>query len=68
MTTIEMAFWAWVDRRLTEPDTAGMSEQAFLDTVKTPGWIGMRARTAKVKDSESAHFLDRKMAAANDSY
>jgi hypothetical protein len=59
-------FWRWVDRRLTEPDTAGMSEQAFLDTVKKPGWIGMKARTEKAQVSESKHFADRKMAAAND--
>ena len=34
-------FWAWVDFRL---EVTGMDEQAFLDTIKTPGYIGLKAR------------------------
>jgi hypothetical protein len=41
----EADFWAWVDRRLEDADTAGMSEQQFLDSVKQPGWTGRKART-----------------------
>jgi hypothetical protein len=63
MTAMESAFWAWVDRRLSEPDTAGMSEQAFLDGIKTPGWTGMKART---KPAPMPAIRDRKMAAAGD--
>jgi hypothetical protein len=38
-------FWAWVDQRMSDPDTQGMTEQEFLDTVKLPGYAGMKART-----------------------
>lgn len=38
-------FWEWVDSRLQDPDIVGMTEQQFLDTVKMPGWTGMKART-----------------------
>ena len=68
MTTMERAFWAWVDRRMTEPDTAGLNEQAFLDTIKTPGWSGMRARTksAPANAAPMPAVRDGRMAAAND--
>jgi hypothetical protein len=62
----ERDFWRWVDTRMTEPDTAGMTEQQFLDTVTRPGWRGMKARTAPPQSSGMAQGLDRKMAAAND--
>ena len=62
--TMEAACWAWVDRRLAEPDTAGLTEQEFLDTVRTPGWTGMKART---KAAPLPAIRDRMTAAANDS-
>lgn len=44
---MDREFWAWVDFRLSEPDTAGMTEQQFLDTIKRPGWKGRKARGPK---------------------
>lgn len=37
-------FWGWVDSRMQDPDTAGMTEQQFLDGIKQPGYTGRRAR------------------------
>ena len=38
-------FWRWVDERLAPGGyNEGMDEQAFLDTLKTPGYIGLKAR------------------------
>jgi hypothetical protein len=41
----ERRFWAWVDSRLQDPDTAGMTEQQFLDSVKVVGFTGRKSRT-----------------------
>ena len=60
----EADFWIWVDRRLSEPDTVGMTEQQFLDIIRTPGWIGRKART--VQNVSSMPQRDFRMAAAND--
>jgi len=40
----EQSFWQWVDDRMSEPANAGKSEQEFLDSVKTPGYTGRKAR------------------------
>jgi hypothetical protein len=37
-------FWEWVDCRLQDPDIAGMTEQEFLNTIRRPGYTGMKAR------------------------
>lgn len=47
-------FWAWVDCRLQDPDTAGMTEQEFLNTIKRPGYIGLQARTHSLTVSGAA--------------
>lgn len=41
---LDVAFWQWVDRRLSDEDTAGMTEQQFLDTIRKPGYMGRKAR------------------------
>jgi hypothetical protein len=43
-----------------------MTEQQFLDTVKRPGWTGMKARTAQMREAMPPAPRDGKMAAAND--
>jgi hypothetical protein len=40
----EREFWEWVDQRLHDPDTQGMTEQQFLDTINRPGYTGRKAR------------------------
>jgi hypothetical protein len=44
LAVYDAAFWEWVDCRLQDADIAGMSEQEFLDTVKRPGYQGLKAR------------------------
>ena len=44
---MEVTFWAWVDCRMGDEDTAGMTEQQFLATIKTPGYTGRKARDAQ---------------------
>jgi hypothetical protein len=63
---MEHNFWCWVDWRLSQPDMAGMTEQQFLDTVKRPGWTGMKARPAQANKVVPLGGQDRMMAAAND--
>jgi hypothetical protein len=41
-----------------------MTEQQFLDIIRTPGWIGRKART--VQNVSSMPQRDFRMAAAND--
>jgi hypothetical protein len=37
----ERNFWAWVDERLQD---TGKDEQSFLDSLRIPGYTGLRAR------------------------
>jgi len=47
LAQVEKWFWEWVDYQL---EVTGMSEQEFLDTVKQPGFIGRKARSASAAD------------------
>jgi hypothetical protein len=38
----EAGFWKWVEERLAE--NPGMTEQQVLDSIKTPGYTGRKAR------------------------
>jgi hypothetical protein len=38
---LDKHFWIWVTE---QSEIAGMTEQEFLDTVKTPGYAGRKAR------------------------
>lgn len=38
----ERSFWAWVDEQVR---ATGRTEQKVLDSVKAPGWTGLKART-----------------------
>lgn len=44
LSQYERDFWDWVDSRLQDPDTVGMTEQQFLDTINRPGYTGRKAR------------------------
>ena len=37
-------FWKWVDRRMADLDMTGKTEQNLLDSIRVPGYIGLRAR------------------------
>jgi hypothetical protein len=41
----ERNFYRWVDEQLALPKNRRFSEQEFLDTIKRPGWTGMKAGT-----------------------
>jgi hypothetical protein len=59
--TMERYFWQHVEARMKEE---GLSEQQVLDTIKTPGWTGRRARIRREAVYHATPALDRKMAAA----
>lgn len=64
----ERDFWDWVDRRLSDPDCAGLTEQQFLDRISLPGWTGRKARNrSAAPNSACMPIRDFRMAAAGDS-
>jgi hypothetical protein len=44
LDNLQEQFWEWVDFQLTLPEWQGKSEQELLDSIKAPGYTGLKAR------------------------